>query len=338
MLTAGPNDVTGASFYGKISYLIVALTSRCNLHCAGCIQNASAKGNDMDDRVMDTLLARMDNGKPLLVQLTGGEPTLLPEKIERFARAVQQFRRKPRLALQTNGTLITPHLVAILRKYEIETGLSIDGPPELQEELRGGSTAALKGLRLLEAKRIPFRVTTVVSAASVGQLDKLALFLAAFSGCRGMGLDLLVKKGRGTTRALSSPESLTENVRRLVSTLRFINSRRKIPLQLRELSLLERGRGAAFCHAASGRSLAVTPTGRLYPCGQVMNEESFSLGSIEDPRPRHHLLQSVRLQCPEGVECELQGRCPGDCPSRLLTNGDDGQLICALYRGIQESC
>lgn len=292
----------------------------------------------MDDRVMDALLARMDHGRPLLVQLTGGEPTLLPEKIERFAQAVQQFRRKPRLALQTNGTLITPQLVEILRKYKIETGLSIDGPPKLQEELRGGSAAILKGLHLLEAKQISFRVTTVVSAASVGHLDKLALFLAAFSGCRGMGLDLLVKKGRGTKLELPSSESLSENARRLVRTLWFINSRRKIPLQLRELSLLERGRGAAFCHAASGRSLAVTPEGRLYPCGQVMNEESFSLGSVEDPRPRRYLLQSVHLQCPEGVKCGLQGRCPGDCPARLLTNGDDGQLICALYRGIQGSC
>lgn len=292
----------------------------------------------MDDRVMDALLARMDNGRPLLVQLTGGEPTLLPKKIERFARAVQQFKKRPRLALQTNGTLITPQLVEILQKHEIEIGLSIDGPPELQEKLRGSSAATLKGLHLLEAERIPFRVTTVVSAASVGQLNKLVLFLAAFSGCRGIGLDLLVKKGRGTILDLPSPESLTENARRLVSTLRFINRRRKIPLQLRELSLLERRSGAAFCHAASGSSLAVTPKGRLYPCGQVMNEEGFSLGSIEDPRPRRHLLQSVHLQCPEGVECELQGRCPGDCPSRLLANGDDSQLICALYRGIQESC
>ncbi len=320
-------------------YLLAALTSRCNLRCRGCLQGADGSGSDMDAAVIEKMLALVDCGQPLVVQMTGGEPTLVPEKIEQLAAAAGRMRRVPRLALQTNGTMITAELLAICCRYRIEIGVSLDGPPQLQQRLRGGSRATVQGLALLEERKIPFRVTTVVSGENIDQLRRLLLFVAGFAGCRGVGLDLLVRRGRGENLTLPTAEQLQQAGAELAALLPLLNARRRHPIILRELALLQskrRGSGA-FCHAASGRSLAVTPDGALYPCGQTLGDQRFFLGTVDRPQlsQKNHLaareLQLFSAACPA---CTLHRRCPGECPSRMLYNGTEGTNICGLYRGL----
>ncbi|MDR3090051.1 MAG: hypothetical protein LBU39_09565 [Desulfobulbaceae bacterium] len=93
----------------------------------------------------------------------------------------------------------------MIRKFRMQVGVSLDGPPPLQESLRGQAAATLRGLRLLEAEEIPFRVTAVVSDENVLQLDKLAWLLAAFRQAMGIGLDLLVVKGQASAAGAPGP-------------------------------------------------------------------------------------------------------------------------------------
>lgn len=320
-----------------IRYLILAVTSRCNLRCGYCYLAAGEDGLDMTDAVLDQALDLAGNSsQPCHIQITGGEPTLVPDKIARIAERSRLMRARPHLAIQTNATLLTRDMVQLFKEYEFQIGVSLDGPPEIQDVQRGMASETLRGLKLLESEHVPFRVTTVVTKDNVLSLDKLALLLAGFTNSRGIGLDLLVSKGRAATGFSRPPssEELRRGVSGLASTLALINKRRSTPLRLRELDLLcGSGGDRPFCRAATGQSLAVRPDGRLYPCGQTMGDPHFFMGTVEQPEfTGQQPLTGFRLDSGDCHYCPLVNNCPGDCPSRIHYNNEEGKkLTCTMY-------
>lgn len=320
----------------QCNYLILSLTSRCNLQCRYCYNSADQVGLDMSDATIDKALDLFHTNTPLHIQISGGEPTLVPAKIERVLKTSRKMKHRPRIGIQTNGTLLSPHLVSTFKKYRVELGISLDGPPEVQDTLRGKSNMTLKGMQLLEQASLPFRVTTVVNAINVLQLNKLVLLLAGFSGCRGIGLDLLVNKGKGTSLPPPSAQDLEKGVQAMVTTLDGINAMRREPIRLRELDLVVERRminRKRFCYAHSGKSLAISPTGQLFPCSQTLGDPSFSLGDIHKPQAKSTLsLEKSIMRSTECESCSLFDHCPGDCPSRLHYNQGQTPLACSIYR------
>lgn len=322
-----------------VNYLILSLTSRCNLKCRYCYQRSDSKGLDMSDEVIAQAMRLADTGTPLLIQLTGGEPTLVPDRIQLVATLARRMKSRAQLAIQTNGTLLTPELVALFTEYKMQVGVSLDGPPETQECLRGKADDTLRGLKLLEEGQVDFRITTVVSSENVFVLDRLALLLSGFGYCRGIGLDLLVAKGRGGKGPVfpATEKQLKKGATTLVRTLNGLNRRRHRPILLRELELVKKSRNEPnphFCHAAAGKSLAVFPDGSMFPCGQTMCDQEFSFGTVFSPRLQQKTaLVALRLVGSDCLGCSLSGRCPGECPSRIhYNNRENAENICHLYR------
>jgi uncharacterized protein len=325
-----------------IRTLVLCLTTRCNLACAYCYHDGNGDGVDMSDEVLSEALRLAAAGsKHLHVQLTGGEPTLSPALIIRTVRTLRNHPRPVTIGLQTNGTLLTRELADFLRANRVQVGISLDGPPAVQEKLRGRAADTLKGISILESRRIPFRITSVISRENVTQLDRLVLALSGFRWARGIGLDLLVQKGRAADCGLlpPHPSELRDGVSAMLKALSAVNARRSHPLVLRELELLRRPRPPgnhppAFCRAVRGQSLAVHPDGRLFPCSQCLGEEAFHAGDVRHPAPvgleRLADHQLKREECPD---CPVYGICPGDCPSRIFHNREqDIALACTLYR------
>jgi uncharacterized protein len=328
-----------------IRYLILALTTRCNLHCVYCYSGPVAEPADMSAAVLDRALDLVRDGRgPFHLQLTGGEPTLVPQSIERAVRRARSLTRPCTIGIQTNGTLLDAGLVEFFRRFGVQVGVSLDGPPTVQESLRGEAAKTFRGLQLLESHGVPFRVTTVVSGANVGHLDRLVWTLAGFGRARGIGLDLLVRKGRAGAPAAvetAGASALRTGVGAMMAALDAANQCRAAALQLRELELIRdaavSGGRPFFCHAAKGQSAAVGPDGRLFPCGQTMGDPRFAAGSLWQPEPdRLAISGTIDLPDKDCAGCPLEGRCPGDCPSRLHYNrSDHPELICELYRALQ---
>jgi uncharacterized protein len=318
----------------NIRYLILVLTTRCNLSCAYCY-NGDAAGEDMPPETISLAMSLAASGQgPLHIQLTGGEPALVPGLMEQAAREAGRLNRPVRLAVQTNGVLLTPALITFFKNEKIHLGLSLDGPLEINQELRGGSAELLRSLALLESSGTPFNITTVVTAKNVASLDRLPVILAGFSQARGFGLDLLVNKGRGLAEP-AEPEALAVNALKLKDMLAAVNRRRPRPLLWREQELLRNTAGpkAVFCHACRSESLAVHPDGSVFPCGQTLGTPELSLGRLNDLTALKTPLAGLALTGDHCTGCPLKGRCPGECPSRLYYNRAPGrELVCWLYR------
>lgn len=298
----------------------------------------------MGSATLERAFARAASGSgPLHIQLTGGEPCLVPDLIEEACERARHLSRPYTMGLQSNGTCLTPQVIELCRTFGLQVGISLDGSPKIQQSLRGQAAETLRGLMLLESEQIPFRVTTVVSCENVGQLDRLAWLLSAFRQARGIGLDLLVKKGlAGSVQHGPVPataEALKGGVCSLTKALAAINTQRETPLRLREWDLvrrmLRRDRRMAprnFCQAAQGGSLAVHPDGRWFPCNQTLGDERF----VIDPEANYSsVILSAELSTfgQDCGECPLSGCCPNDCPSRLLHNPPAVRtLACTLYQ------
>ncbi|MDR1394690.1 MAG: radical SAM protein [Deltaproteobacteria bacterium] len=318
-----------------VNYLILLLTTRCNLACAYCC-HGDQEPADLEPAVLEKtfeILAR--DQEPLHIQLTGGEPLLVPHLIEEIAQKARKLPRASRLSLQTNATLLDRPLVKLLQKYRIDLGISLDGPPAVNDLLRGRSRELFRGLACLEEAGCPFTATAAVSRENCRYLPQTALVLAQYSMAIGLGLDLLVNKGR----CLASPPEradLIAGAGRLVQVLDQINLRRLSPLLLREREYLRQAASEGrphFCEACRRRSLAVTPLGRMYPCGQTAFREEFSLGTVFDQNWREAAWPERVLFSEKCRACFLKGRCPGECPSRLYFNeSKNPDLACDLYR------
>ncbi len=326
-----------------IRYLILSLTLRCNLRCAYCYNgDGTGKAMDMPETVMKKAFDFVaSQEEPFHLQFTGGEPTLVPKAIEKAIFLAKSSGNCRSIGIQTNATALTPELLSLFKTEGIQVGVSLDGPPAVQERQRGKAAETLRGLQMLNAAGVPFRITTVVTQASAATLDKLVLTLAGFNGALGIGLDLLVGKGRATQSPLAipaDPATLEKGMQGMLSTLSAVNRRRANPIHLREQDFIidQGGKLSTFCHACRGENLAVDPAGRLFPCGQTLGAEEFAAGTLDEPRwenlAKLTAFKPAELDC---TECDLDAICPGDCPSRLYYNRNRcDDLVCTMYRSI----
>jgi uncharacterized protein len=339
---------------------------------------------DIEEAMLTRAISELGPGQgPLHAQLSGGEPTLRFDLVRLASKLFKKLHRPVSLAVQTNATLIDAAMANELKSLDIQVGVSIDGPPEINEAQRAKTREVLRGLAFLENAGVPFRATAVVTALNAPKLYETALVLSGYSFCRGLGLDLLVKAGRALIfpekatledaangaglKAVSQadPDELEAGAERLGETIISLGKMRRSPLSLRELELVRRAclKGAPkhFCHAARGAGLAVRPDGAVFPCGQLSSSPMAKIGDLRaeawapgkalasgsvsrgiGPAPSEKLdhegwppsPRSSSAMSPECPNCPLQGRCPGECPSRLRLNNEEKPLACRLYRGL----
>ena len=260
-----------------IRYLVLFVTGACNLKCTYCY------ATDIPTATMPLSIAAhavrkaATSGNRFHVQLTGGEPTLAPERVEQIVSMIRGDRLNATIGIQTNGTLLSDEWIDFFIRYQVETGISIDGIEMVHDAQRGMFKETLRGLTRLMERQVPCRVTTVVTAKSAPYLDKLILMLAGYPNVRGVGLDLLTMKGGAVANDVSPvlPEALGDAVKRMRSALSFINRSRSMPLTVRELA--SNASSVKGCHASQGESLAVLPDGRRYPCSQTAGDPAFEL-------------------------------------------------------------
>jgi len=331
-----------------VRYLTLWPTARCTLDCAYCyraLRGGRPMPPEVADRAIDLAAA---GGAPFHLQFAGGEPTLVPDLIARVVDRVRSRGLAATIAVQTNGTRITPGLADLLARGRVEVGVSLDGPVAVHDRLRARGASTLRGLGTLCERGVRVQVTAVLTAANAAHLPELALLLAAFPTVRGLALDPLVLSGSAAGRAdlLCPAPLIVEAVRGLHERIVQLERVRGTRMTWRELELVRRclrrppgGAGGAYCHAVRGESLAVAPDGSVHPCSQAVGLPHRAAGTVDgvDHRALERAFAgTARLRGPcDG--CPLAGRCPGDCPSRLsATPAGTGAAMCLIYRTLAE--
>ncbi len=191
----------------KERILIVLWTSgRCNLKCKYCYADTRKQQHDMDFPTAVKVLEYFGD-TPLKIQFAGGEPLLNYALICRIDEYIRRHGYDVQFQLQTNGTLIDQEIAAKIKRMQIAVGVSLDGPPEVNEMLRGGTKSAVNGIRKLAQAGINININSVVTAENVERLPELVDFSVYLGNVKGIGLDLIRFAGEraGSLCSLHAP-------------------------------------------------------------------------------------------------------------------------------------
>lgn len=324
-----------------LDLLVLRLTGRCNLRCSYCYAGGGAEGADLPQAQALSAVERFcAPGGELRVQFTGGEPLLrwgTAVKVLEFGAATG---RRLRASIQTNGTLLTPEICGDLKRFRVSVGVSLDGVGEDDgERLRpdgcGSFREAAAGLRTLAKAGLGANLTAVVTARSVSGLALLPDFALWCGNVHGIGLDLIREQGRAAGRGLApAPEALAAGLRALLERHDLLE-RLGRPVRIKELErlrlMLRTGkRRVCYCHAQTGRSLAVAPDGSLWPCSALVGAAGCRLGTLgggaPPPRP------CPGLAPPEScIACPAFGLCGGGCPAERRDAAGPGPNDCLMH-------
>ncbi|MCL6448952.1 MAG: radical SAM protein [Armatimonadetes bacterium] len=317
---------------GKIKLLILLVTADCNLRCVYCYARGGEGKEHMPwevaRRAVDYAAARSRSFK---IQFSGGEPLFNLPLVKMVVNYVRERRLPVAFQLQTNATLVTPRVARELKDLGVALGVSLDGPPEINDRLRpsaggGGSTPdVLKGLQNLAAEGIKVGLTAVLTGTSTPGLSRLVELAAYLGNVYGISLDLLRPVGRGGEGGVSPPDLdlLDRSVRAAFYRAKEIAGWGGPLIRFREVERLsyQLRRGLArrhYCSVTAGQSLAVLPDGSVYPCASFGGLPEFCLGRITEEgfslAETLAKIPSLNRTVEEVAGCR-------DCPDRLLCGG-----------------
>ena len=283
------------------------LTERCNLSCTHCYSRSGPDRVTGDELTTAEALAFIDDlaamGVPLIL-FSGGEPLLRHDIWELAEHAAAKGIK---IALSTNGTLITPSVAEKIKKSGIEyAGISLDGATAAtHDRFRQSpgafdrSVAALANCRNAGV-RCGVRVT--LTKENFGELEAL-IDLSVSLGASRFCLYWLVPSGRGSdsySRIQLGPREVIEALNLLYrkaqeidpGTMEFLTvdspqdcihllqsmERDGSPDLADARDLLKSLKGGC---SAGDRVANVDPLGNVYPC-QFARSPEFLIGNVRN--------------------------------------------------------
>jgi len=320
-----------------LSSVDLVVTPACNLRCAYCYQAVRRPGR-MPWPVAKASLVRLLESRSRLRQvcMTGGEPLLaapLVRRIVRFVRTHEPARRRLRVDVISNGTLLDDRLAAFLAMHGVGLQISMDGVMAAQA-LRGAWTyARLDALLERLGSRQPrwFRrrvsVAITLTPATVPHLAESFAYLLS-KDVREISVAPALGAARGWRRARMA-ELDREFGRVFSASLAHRRRTGRVPLTLFRKTVEDQAHPSQpLCGITGGSKIVVDADGRVYGCHPAIPSfmtrpspllenvaAAMSLGGISDLDPEDALpafreaLDATGLFGPRGRLVSSLGAC-----------------------------
>nr|WP_244614963.1 cyclophane-forming radical SAM/SPASM peptide maturase GrrM/OscB [Pukyongiella litopenaei] len=340
--------------------LVLQPTPFCNINCRYCYLPSRNDRGRMSAETLEAVGARVVSsplfGDGTTVVWHAGEPLVLSPDWYRDAVRILEIsggRTVARQSFQTNATLINDAWLDHLGSPGVSVGVSLDGPEDLHDlnrrDRRGRGTfrATMSGIGKLNARRIPFHIISVITAASLDRPQEVARALVD-AGPTSIGLNLEEIDGTNESSSLLQSESQDRVRRFLDGFLDVLDSEPDAPV-LREaealrnlLGAMKSGKRACSQENVPGAIVSVDMKGEISTYSpELMGVDAprfngFKFGNVHDI----HDLSDVFLgraflachrQIAVGVSkcarsCAHFPLCGGGSPSNKF--GETGRLDC----------
>lgn len=163
--------------YSFHRHVLLEITKQCNLQCLHCFTEAGhslTKELELDDWKL-VLKDLIDNGFNAFT-ISGGEPLLVLKETISLVKYIKQLNRQIKVYIFTNGILFNKTNLRTFKKYVDGVGISIDGCKRTHDWLRrqdGSYTAAIHALSLLQAKKIPVFVQSMITPQTLPYMEDI---------------------------------------------------------------------------------------------------------------------------------------------------------------------
>jgi len=174
----------------RTGLLVIQPTPFCNIDCSYCYlpQRSNKKRMTLEaaERIFERLFKFPTIKNTVDLVWHAGEPMVLPVSYYADMFALIQRLAGPELevrhAFQTNATLLSDAWCDLIKQWNVNLGLSIDGPAEfhdLNRKYRNGTgsfAAAHRGLQMVKKHGVHFHLISVLTLASLQEPDKMFEF------------------------------------------------------------------------------------------------------------------------------------------------------------------
>lgn len=266
-------------------HVSLVLTHECNLACTYCYTGEKFR-RDMDwetaERSMDLAFRETTGDDTVDIGFFGGEPLICYDMLVRCGREAraraEREGRKLRLAVTTNGTLLTAERARELKALDVEVTLSLDGTRDAHEATRpqkGGRSSfdeVVAGARHLLDAGLPLEVIAVVAPGNVQWLGASVQYLVEL-GARQIILNPCFEQAWTDDELGVWERGMTDAAAIYADCMR---SGHPVAMPTFDNKLLAAAKGGlASCDLCSAgqRELAVAPSGNLYPCARMVGED-----------------------------------------------------------------
>jgi len=329
----------------SLKALCMNIAHACNMRCTYCFAGRGEYGGDegimsfeVGKLAVDFLIEHSEGRKNLDIDFFGGEPLLgwgVVKDIVFYARSVEQENdKKFRFTLTTNGLLLDDEIIEFTNREMHNVVLSLDGRPEINDKHRllpdgnGSYDKVLQNFEKIVAARQGKGYYIRGTYTSQNKDFVNDILHIADLGFEEISLEPAVTKP-------NAPLGFTnDDLDKLSSQYEF--------LAAQMLNRKNEGRGFSFYHfnldlsggpcihkriAGCGvgtEYMAVTPSGKLYPCHQFIGDEQFILGDVHQGVSNGKLREQFnemdiysRAEC---RDCWARFYCSGGCAANAFND------------------
>ncbi len=324
---------------------------RCNLRCRYCYYTeksglyAPGVSDNMSDEMLELFVRQYLEAQTtpeVLFTWHGGEPMLRPIAFYRRALALQRRYARNRHVdncLQTNGTLITEDWCRFFRDEGFLVGVSIDGPRDMHDAMRGHTfDKVMRGIELLCRHGVEWNAMATVNSLNASRPVAFYRFFRSID-CRYLQFTPVVERiaADGSDRLLAGTEDGGSLTPESVSSAQWGEFAcavfdewikadvGQVFVQLFDATLANWvGVAPGVCSLAPecGQAAVMEADGTLYSCDHFVFPQ-YRLGNIRRDsvtammygRAQTAFGQAKRTLLPRQCrECQWLFACNGECP------------------------
>lgn len=346
---------------GVVKALCLHAAHDCNLRCKYCFAGEGKFGGptgllseETGRAAIDFLIQQSANRKHIEIDFFGGEPLLnfkVIKKLVSYGRErAKEAGKELKFTLTTNGVLLNEEVQQFLIENQMAAVLSLDGRPEVHDNMRPFSGARGSYDKVAKAfqeyvQQQPSGGYYIRGTFTRHNLDfsQDVLHMAQL-GFRDISVEPVVA-GNDTDYAFKEedlPVLMAEYERLTRKLLSRLNEGQ--PLNFFHFNIDLNGgpclpKRLAGC-GAGYEYLAVTPEGDLYPCHQFVGKPEFLLGNVKDGVQGQEIIEGFRqahiYNKEDCISCWAKFYCSGGCHANAHAFNKDllkpYQLGCQLAK------
>ncbi len=262
----------------------VHLTALCNLKCNHCFQNASPKSLKypvINKESWKAIFNQLEDAGIYKITLSGGEP-LFHKEINSILKFLT--KKKFRVEVLTNGTLINDENSKFLKSKNIITSISLDGATsQTHDKIRGEGNydRTINGISILSKKKASFNIAVTLYKDNVTEIDTLIMLAKTYKAF-SITFTVIDELGRAKKNPIGLSYEDKIKLTQLFKTresdkgmfVLFLDRATKVnkPKKINYSTPI-------YCTAGTER-IAIRSDGNAFPCIHAFDLANYNLGNI----------------------------------------------------------
>ncbi|NEQ38012.1 MAG: SPASM domain-containing protein [Okeania sp. SIO3I5] len=328
--------------YVSLAYFI--LTDNCNFGCKYCFvesrmsqgyrfthmtRETAQKGMDMFCRLISLDPDLFPEEKTIL--LYGGEPLLNLSTIQYILETVRERMKDGRLpektvvSMVTNGSLITPKIAKLLKTYNVNVAVSLDGDKSVTNSCRQYQDGkpvyddVIKGIQILKREGVELGISCTMSQQCIDNFDHTLDLIINELSVDSLGFNI-VMTGSGYKILDGYNEKAAQS---LIKAFQIFRKHNIVEDRvMRKVDSFVKQQVYPFdCGAAGGGQIVMAPDGEVGICHGYLGDRKYFTTTVDDTTfnpGSNPVFQEWSKRSPLNMkECEnciALGICGGGCP------------------------